>query len=104
MTPLAAFLLSHGARTIPSSRLAKEVIHLGNRPVCFTTWYKTSILPSTSNGAPFQETPSFHFTVGPYIDLSNSEMLGMLFSSETISNDDLLKRNLLKKLLFVLGH
>ena len=42
MIPLAAFLLSHGARTIPSSRLAKEVIHLGNRPVCFTTWYKFS--------------------------------------------------------------
>ena len=40
MTSLAALLLSHGARTIPSSRLAKEVIHLGNRPVCFTTWYK----------------------------------------------------------------
>ncbi len=41
MTPLALFLLSHGARTIPSSRLAKELIHLGYRPVCFTTWYKT---------------------------------------------------------------
>jgi hypothetical protein len=42
MTPLAALLLGRGARTTPSSRLAKEVIHLGNRPVCFTTWYKTS--------------------------------------------------------------
>ncbi len=39
MTPLALFLLSHGARTIPSSRLTKELIHLGDRPVCFTTWY-----------------------------------------------------------------
>ena len=44
MTPLASFLLSHGARTIPSSRLAKEVIHLGNRPVCFTTWYYKALL------------------------------------------------------------
>ncbi len=34
MTPLALFLLSHGARTIPSSRLTKELIHLGYRPVC----------------------------------------------------------------------
>ncbi len=39
MTPLALFLLSHGARTIPSSRRTKELIHLGYRPVCFTTWY-----------------------------------------------------------------
>ncbi len=39
MTPLALFLLSHGARTIPSSCLTKELIHLGYRPVCFTTWY-----------------------------------------------------------------
>ncbi len=42
MTPLALFLLSHGARTIPSSRLTKELIHLGYRPVCFTTWYYSS--------------------------------------------------------------
>ena len=47
MTSLAALLLSHGARTIPSSRLAKEVIHLGNRPVCFTPCYYKA-LPRTN--------------------------------------------------------
>jgi hypothetical protein len=47
MTSLAALLLSHGARTIPSSRLAKEVIHLGNRPVCLTPWYYKA-LPRTN--------------------------------------------------------
>ncbi len=54
MTPLALFLLSHGARTIPSSRLAKELIHLGYRPVCFTTWYNTA--PEDSKAQPTIES------------------------------------------------
>ncbi len=59
MTPLALFLLSHGARTIPSSRLAKELIHLGYRPVCFTTWSNEA----TKNGQPVIGQP-VKFDVG----------------------------------------
>ncbi|MDG0994698.1 MAG: hypothetical protein P8O22_08195 [Akkermansiaceae bacterium] len=46
---MAALLLGRGARTTPSSRLAKEVIHLGNRPVCFTTWYYNNSKPHSAS-------------------------------------------------------
>ncbi len=61
MTPLALFLLSHGARTIPSSRLTKELIHLGYRPVCFTTWYENPPKVSAANeGLKFERTKPVH--------------------------------------------